>query len=103
MPAWAAIDLGAAYELHKVRFGSEHTAHWSDRAATEFTIRVRKTEKDDWILVYEHTAQQGPVDKTSEFSFPPNESRYVRIDVTGTERADLVRVDELEVYGKRLR
>jgi len=101
MPAWAEIDLGEIFVVQKVRFGSEHEKYWRDRAATEFTIRISEVGGSNWTVVYTHHADQGAVTGTQEFWFQPQNARYVRLDFNATRDGDPVRIDELEIYGRR--
>jgi len=103
MPAWNEIDLGSVYEVHLVRFGSEHTSYWSDRSPSEFMIRVRENSAQDWIVVYRHRTGQTPVASTEIFSFQPQPARYLRIDFAASRDGDQIRIDELEIYGTHVK
>jgi len=99
MPAWAEIDLGKVYMIDKVAFGSEHTAHWEDRAVTEFRILVATEYNEDsgagtWQNVFDYQGE--PVRDTTAFTFDPVEARWVRVDIIAGEAES--RIDELEIY-----
>ena len=47
MPAWAEVDLGAAYSINEVRLGNDHTGMFKDRAATELRILTATTYAAD--------------------------------------------------------
>jgi hypothetical protein len=105
MPAWAEIDLGNEYIVQKVVFGSEHSAFWTDRAATKFRILVAKHYSPDskapcWKEVYSYDNNNSAISNTTEFRFPPQRCRYVRVEIEKSVAGD-VRIDELEIYGKR--
>ena len=100
-PSWAEIDLGDVYTVSKVVFGSEHAQHYNDRAATKFDLLVstdyhEDSTHDSWQKVYEYRG--GPVQKTTEFSFEPIKTRWVRIHIYETAGGN-VRIDEIEIYG----
>ncbi|HIE28600.1 TPA: hypothetical protein EYP66_15070 [Candidatus Poribacteria bacterium] len=100
-PSWAEIDLGDVYTVSKVGFGSEHSQHHNDRAATKFDILVstdyhKDSAHSSWQKVYEY--QSSPVRKTMEFSFEPVKARWVRIHIWETAGGN-VRIDEIEIYG----
>lgn len=100
MPAWAEIDLGNSYTIHKVVFGSEHTAHYNDRAITEFRILVATKYNEDseagtWKEVFDY--EDEPVRDTTSFTFDPIQTRWVRIDIIAGEAES--RIDEIEIYG----
>ena len=100
-PSWAEIDLGDIHTVSKVGFGSEHSQHHNDRAATKFDILVstdyhEDSAHDSWQKVYEY--QGSPVQKTTEFSFEPVDARWVRIHIYETAGGN-VRIDEIEIYG----
>jgi len=99
MPAWAEIDLGKVYEIDKVVFGSEHQAHWKDRAITQFRILVATTYNKDsgaatWKQVFDYEGE--PVRGTTPFTFSPVQARWVRVDIIAGEAQP--RIDELEIY-----
>ncbi|MBC8233686.1 discoidin domain-containing protein [bacterium] len=100
-PSWAEIDLGDVYTVSKVGFGSEHSQHHNDRAATKFEILVSTdyheySTHNSWQKVYEY--QSSPVQKTTEFSFEPVDARWVRIHIYETAGGN-ARIDEIEIYG----
>jgi len=102
MPAWAEIDLGEAYWIKKVAFGSNRSRFWPDRAALKFKILVAKeyspqSQAKTWTVVYEQKNGK-PVRGTETFTFKPVKARYVRIDVSATSDTP-VRIEELEIYG----
>jgi len=99
IPAWAEIDLGKIYGVDKVVFGSEHTAHWKDRAITQFEILVAtKYDKDSkaatWKQAFDYKGE--PVRDTTPFTFNSVPARWVRIDIIAGEAQP--RIDELEIY-----
>jgi hypothetical protein len=100
MPAWVELDLGDVFELHSIKLESEHTPYWNDRAPSEFS--VRKDTAGEWRAALYHSPSKGAIHGTTEFTFPAIEARYVHVDFTATEGGDLVRIDELEVYGRRI-
>lgn len=98
-PAWAEINLGKVYTVDKVVFGSEHTAHWKDRAISEFGVLVA-TEYDadskasTWNEVFQYKGD--PVRDTTPFVFTPVDARWVRIDIRASDPGP--RIDEIEIY-----
>jgi hypothetical protein len=103
MPAWVELDLQRLFELSLIAIGSEHTKRWNDRQPLEFTIRARGHLEDEWTLLHQHEAKDGPVRGTTVFAFKPMQARFVRLDFTKTAQGDPVRVDEVEVYGRPLK
>ncbi len=101
LPGWVEVDLGAVYQVDKVVFGSEHTAHWNDRAIEEFSVLVATEYNADsgaatWTEVFNYAGD--PVRDTTPFSFDPVEAQWVRIDIRAGEGC---RIDELEIYAMR--
>jgi len=101
LPAWAEIDLGGVYPVHKVAFGSEHTAHYGDRAVTEFRILVTTNYDEDsnaatWEEVFDYKGEA--VRDTTPFTFDLVEAGWVRIDIIASDGAE-PRIDEIEIYG----
>ncbi|MCC6731056.1 MAG: discoidin domain-containing protein [Chthonomonadales bacterium] len=95
-PAWAEIDLGAAYRVGEVRLGNDHRGQYSDRAATRLRVRATEDESGDsgWTTVRE----VGPtrLAGTAAFAFSPVRARRIRVEIL--EAADgLPRLDEIEV------
>ncbi len=100
-PSWAEIDLGGEYLVSKVAFGSEHTAHYEDRAATRFSVLVATeyepdSSADTWHPAFEYDGE--PVRLTTCFEFLPLPAHWVRIAIQAGVQGQ-VRIDELEVYG----
>jgi hypothetical protein len=100
MPAWIELDLGSHFEISIVKFGSEHTPFWRDRAATKFSIQVRLDRTSEWATVYDHPQSRGAINQTSEFRFVAQRAQFVQINILETEQGDQVRVDETEIYGR---
>ena len=103
--AWAEIDMGSAYPIKKIGFGSDHCANYKDRAAKDFRILVAKdyNEKSDggsWKVVYDNKNGE-QITETTYFEFNEVEARYVRISVLSTSASE-VRIDEIEIYGSGL-
>ena len=103
--AWAEIDLGNAYLIKKVGFGSDHCGNYNDRAAKDFKILLAKDYNADsqaasWKVVYENK-KGDQITKTTYFEFSEVEARYVRISVTSTSGSE-IRIDEIEVYSGAL-
>ncbi len=99
MPAWAEIDLGKVYNMDKVVFGSEHTAHWKDRAIKEFAVLIAteynsNSTASTWKEVFAYKGD--PVRNTTPFTFNSVKARWVRIDIRAGESEP--RIDELEIY-----
>lgn len=99
-PSWAEIDLGGVYRIDRVRFGSEHSPSYRDRAATHVRV-LTGTERADssadprWKRVAEISGE--PVSATRTIAFAPTEARWVRLEIlsgTGGE----ARIDEVEIY-----
>jgi hypothetical protein len=102
MPAWIEVDLGGLFELSSIKFGSEHTKFWGDRAPTAFSISVRADQSSEWIVVYNQDAGQGAIQETTEFQLSlKRAAQYLRIDITATRDGDLPRLDEVEIYGRK--
>jgi hypothetical protein len=104
MPAWVEVDLGEKHKLYKIAFGSEHSSHYSDRAATKFSVFVANQYSENlspfWAEVYRYDDSRNPIRETTKFNFEkPVEARYLRICVDESVGGD-VRIDELEIYGK---
>ena len=98
VPGWAEIDLGQVYEVDKVVFGSEHTAHWADRAIEDFSILVATEYNEDseaatWHEVFSYSGD--PVRDTTPFTFDPAQARWVRVEIRGPDGS---RIDEIEIY-----
>jgi len=94
-PSWAEIDLGDAYTVSKVVFGSEHAGQYNDRAATEFRI-LASNDYESWECVYEYFGE--PVLGTKSFEFEAIKARWVRINIDKSSSGN-VRIDEIEIYG----
>ena len=96
-PSWVEVDLGEVCRVAKVVFGSEHNAHYKDRAATRFEILVATdSNATKWNRVLEYEGD--PVRDTTAFDFEPTEARYVRVVILEGAGGE-VRIDELEIYG----
>jgi len=103
-PSWAEIDLGDAYWLCHVAFGSDSSRRYGDRAATRFRILTATqynahSHASTWTCVYEHKSET-PINTRSDFRFKPVRARWVRIAVESTNGSQ-VRIDEIEVYGRK--
>ena len=103
-PSWAEVDLGDAYWIYEVAFGSDSSRQYSDRAATAFAIMVATEYDKDvkakmWRTVWRQESGS-PVHVRSEFKFKPVQARWVRVAIQGTN-AMAGRIDELEVYGQK--
>lgn len=99
-PSWAQIDLGAVYEIGRVCLGSEHTAHYNDRAPTRIRILLaaeyaERSDDPQWQVVAE--GGDKPIRGTACFDFTPRQARYVRIDIPASAGGS-ARIDEIEVY-----
>lgn len=104
MPSWVEIDLREVFEVSGVRFGSEHKGYWRDRAAKAFAIGLALDQTRNWKIVYEHGNDQAPVKGTMEFPFASHPARFIRVDISHVElikQVNEVRIDELEIYGRR--
>jgi len=102
-PSWAEVDLGAVYEIRRVCLGSEHTAHYNDRAAMHVRILLATQHAEHsndprWHVVSESGNKL--VRGTTCFDFSPRRARYVRIDISASTRGN-ARIDEIEVYETR--
>lgn len=102
MPCWVDLDLGAAYYVHRLVFGSDSTGGYADRAATAFRIMAAAEKKPQtgepaWQPVFEDAAHPGVLSR-EEFTFKPIRARWVRLAIDGS-RDGLCRIDEIEVYG----
>ncbi len=96
-PSWVEVGLGEVCRVAKVVFGSEHNAHYKDRAATRFEILVATdSNATKWNRVLEYEGD--PVRDTTAFDFEPTEARYVRVVILEGAGGE-VRIDELEIYG----
>lgn len=100
MPAWAEIDLGAAYQIAEVRVGNDHALQFTDRAASEIRILVASDHAADssapaWKVVAQGSGEALQVEKS--FAFAPCRARWVRVELLkgGT---DLPRLDEIQIY-----
>ena len=103
--AWAEIDLGRAYQIKKVGFGSDHCGNYLDRAAKDFKILVATNYSEDseaasWRVVYD-SENGDPINGTTYFEFKEVEARYVRISVLNGVPGE-VRIDEIEIYSGAL-
>ena len=101
--AWAEVDMGAAYPIIRVGFGSDHCGHYADRAGNDFKILVAtKYDADSkatsWKTVYDNKKGLIP-NQTMYFDFNETEARYVRISILNSPG---VRIDEIEIYGSGL-
>ncbi len=100
IPGWAQIDIGDVANVNRIFFGSDHSQGFNDRTTADFDILVATTKADansdanTWKKVYTH--KNGPVSKTTEFTFKDVEARWVRIHIRANGGA---RIDELEIYG----
>jgi hypothetical protein len=102
-PAWVEIDLGAAYRINEVAFGSEHSAQFNDRAVTRFEVLTATDYAGDsaaptWRKVF--TYEGKPVHATEHFRFEPVSARWVRVSI-GASAGGTARLDELEIYEAR--
>ncbi|MGL6194549.1 MAG: discoidin domain-containing protein, partial [Thermoguttaceae bacterium] len=102
-PAWAQVDLGDEYWIYKVAFGSDSSARYNDRAATNFDILTAsdydsQSGKATWKKVWTSGDDHSPALTRSEFFFEPVKARYVRVDISRASSGG-VRIDELEIYG----
>ena len=115
-PSWVEIDLGAEYLLNEIALGSEHTAHFNDRAVTRFVVKVAPgevrnpkaegrsesggsstlgAESDGWRKVFAYEGK--PVHGTEHFRFEPVPARRVRVTILAAA-GGTARIDELEIY-----
>lgn len=100
-PSWAEIDLGAAFWVYKVAFGSDSSGQYADRAAVAFEVQTATTQEPtpDWHTVVRRD-HGPPLQVRTEFAFQPVRARWVRVAIAATAGGQ-VRIDELEVYGDR--
>ena len=103
--AWAEIDLGRAYRIEKVGFGSDHCGNYAVRAAKDFRILIATDYTEDseaasWKEVYDNKNGDA-VHTTTYFEFEEVEARYVRISVLNGIPGE-VRIDEIEIYSGAL-
>lgn len=100
MPANVTVDLGADYIVEAVRFGSDHSEYYSDRAAVQFSL-LGATSKSPkaWETLREYNDVNNPISGTKTLSFSPQEIRYVRISIHAANLSE-VRIDEIEVLGR---
>jgi hypothetical protein len=101
-PCWAEIDLGDVYTIYQVAFGSgendgRQMSDYKILAATEYNA---DSNAPTWKKVA--PGSNAPtVQYRTEFTFAPVEARYVRVQIEGTSFNLPVRVDELEVFGRK--
>ena len=102
MPAWIEVDLGDEFMIEKIVFGSEHTAYYKDRAATYFAVKLATLSQypNRWQEVLTYNQPDKPIQRTTAFEFKPMSARYVHIEFYASD-IDNVRIDEVEIYGKR--
>ena len=103
-PSWAEVDLGDAYSVCHVAFGSDSSRKYDDRAVTSFTIlTATKYDKDsgapDWHQAFRQT-EGTPVHVRTDFWFRPVTARWVRIAIAAASGGE-ARIDEFEVYGQK--
>ena len=99
-PSWAEIDLGEAYAIGRVRFGSEHLPWYHDRAPVHVRVLTATEYAEDsrdprWQQVAENTAE--PIHATRDFKFAPRPARWVRVEIL-TSSGGNARIDEIEIY-----
>jgi hypothetical protein len=99
-PSWAEIDLGAAYTIGRVQFGSEHTPWYHDRTPVHVRLLTATEYAEDsrdrrWRQAAENIAQ--PISGTREFTFAPRPARWVRVEIL-TSAGGKARIDEIEIY-----
>jgi len=97
--AWAEIDLGAAYPIKKVGFGSDHCGNYQDRCGNDFKILLATKYDEDskaasWTTVYDNKKGDAP-HQTTYYEFNETRAQYVRISVSNSSG---VRIDEIEIY-----
>ena len=97
--AWAELDLGETYWICRLAFGSDSSFLNFDRAATEFRILTQDDPMDEWKVVYRYSGE--PIHRRTEFAFQPERVRRVRLVIDKTNRNDPVRIDEIEVFGRK--
>lgn len=103
-PEWAEVDLGEVYWVYRVALASDNAGQYNDRAAVGFRVLTAEEYAEDsdaaaWRAVFEQ--RSGPaLHLRREITFRPTRARYVRVLVTSTTGGE-VRIDELEVYGRR--
>ena len=100
MPAWAEIDLGAAYRISSVCLGNDHTQQYADRAATELRVLVAAGQSPpsnakNWQAVAGLSGGELRAEKS--FSFEPVSARWVRVEILKSS-GGLPRLDEIEIY-----
>ena len=101
--AWAEIDLGASYTISRVRLSNDAAKQYSDRKAVDYRVLVA-TEYD--ARLRRRRVEAGgavsaePLLGIREFSFPPCQARWVRvqIDRSAAGRDYEPRLDEIEIY-----
>ena len=97
-PSWAEIDLGEAYWVYRVAFGSDSSGKHRDRAPTAFAILTSPDGKE-WRTALKQGG--GPaVHARTEFSFEPVQARWVRVALEAAEGGN-ARLDEVEIYGSK--
>jgi hypothetical protein len=101
MPAWAEIDLGAAYSIAEVRLGNDHTGLLTDRAPSELRILTATdyaaaSTASTWHEVARYSGEG--IRLTTSFAFPAVTARWVRVDILKSGSNELPRLDEIEVY-----
>ncbi|MEA1950562.1 MAG: discoidin domain-containing protein, partial [Planctomycetota bacterium] len=103
-PAWAEIDLGDVYWVHKVAFGNDSSGKYADRAATSFKILTATEHNPDSKASNWKTALRRSGDLTvkrrAPFAFKPVRARWVRVSIDATNR-NAPRIDELEIFGQK--
>ncbi len=92
-PQWISVDLQGIYRINSV------TLFWETACGLAYTIDV-SSDKQNWTTIYSTTAGSGG---TEDITFPPIETRYVRM--YGTKRATPYGYSlwEFQVHGEFVR
>jgi formylglycine-generating enzyme required for sulfatase activity len=99
MPAWVEVDLGAVFEISLIKFGSEHAGVLQDRAPVSFNISFQQDRLTEWQSVFQSPADAPPIHGTTEFPIQKHLARFIKIQIGQAQHNDLVRIDEVEIYG----
>ncbi|MDA3924437.1 MAG: discoidin domain-containing protein [Kiritimatiellae bacterium] len=95
---WAEINLGEAFHICRVAFGSDSTGKYRDRALTSFDIEVTSESGADaqWRTVYSYSGSA--VHQWTAFTFPPAEAKRIRINIRSCNNSQ-PRIEEIGVFG----
>jgi hypothetical protein len=97
---WAEIDLGAVYQISKIRLSNDAGRQFNDRLPVDYRILTATAYAADsdaaaWSVAAEMKDQ--PLVGVRAFDFPARDARFVRVQINKSAQTE-PRLDEIEIY-----